>query len=94
LYLLISASNNIAFASVAMDSSSSWRRMIAVIGSFLLLAAPFVLGAQFIKEPLAPNLDGNLTRIGIYATLAGVALRFTALVGSRRSHRPVDEGAT
>ena len=86
IYLLFASLLNLAVAPGARWPARRWAATLTLIGSVLLLSGPFVLGAAFIREPLVPDLDRPLTRLGVIASAAGIALLTLGRLGGDREH--------
>jgi hypothetical protein len=82
IYLLMAGLLNLA--AVHAPSVTRWRARAQGIGSALLLLAPVVLVAAFIREPGTPEPGRPLTHAGIIALAAGTVLR----AGLRRPRTP------
>jgi len=85
IYLLFASLLNVAVAPRVAPAARRWAAGAAAVGSLLLLAGPPLLAAAFWREPLEPGLDRNLTRLGVMASAAGLALLTAAQLGRRRS---------
>ena len=94
IYLLFASLLNLAFARYADRSMRRWIRAVSLLASVFVAAAPALLGAAFVREPLVPDLDRNLTRLGVYAAVAGVALRSFVQIADGRPSRTGNGGAT
>ena len=74
IYLLFASLLNLGVSLGARAHEAPWQRRVAVVGSALVLAAPFLLGVAFVTEPLADGAHRTVTSFGVYAAAGGTAL--------------------
>jgi hypothetical protein len=92
IYLLLVSIINAALGLYYQQSAIGWRRILATLGSILLLAAPVLLLVGFCIEPWLTELARPYSRPGLYITLAGIMFHLVAAVGRGRSTDFVSEG--
>ena len=85
VYLLLSGLLNLALGTYYRASGRPWRRRLQSIGSCLILAAPPLLLAAFVREPHGSDLSLPFTRPAIIGMLAGTLLH--AFAGAGPGHR-------
>lgn len=74
IYLLLTSLLNLALGLYAVDAPAGWRRRLRCAGSLLVLAAPPLLVAGFLREPWLSGLDRPFSRPALYGSLAGMLL--------------------
>jgi hypothetical protein len=80
IYLLMSGLVNLVMG--VYSGPFDWRRWVRSAASVLVLAAPFVFGVAFAREPASGSFDRPLTRVGVVILAVGVVTH--AICGSRR----------
>ncbi len=83
IYILLAGLLNLGLGSYFIYREQSWRRILQVIGSVLIIAAPFVLLVAFFHEPKLAGLPASLTLTAVIALLTGTI--FHSLSGMRQS---------
>ncbi len=83
IYILLAGLLNLGLGTYFTCRKQSWRRVVQVIGSCLIIAAPFVLLGAFFYEPKLAGLQASLTLSAIIALLAGTVCHL--LSGVRQS---------
>lgn len=88
IYLLFSGLLNVALGLDMTGESgrgreragggTTWRDMLRVAGSVLILIGPLLFLAAFLREPFLGALARPFSRPAIYAALAGMALHWLA----------------
>jgi hypothetical protein len=81
IYLLLASLLNLALGLYLTPTSAGWRRGLQMLGSGLVLAAPFLALAGFCTEPWLSDLERPYSRPAAYACLAGVLLHLLARQG-------------
>jgi len=90
IYLLFGGLLNLV-AGLRGPSQPSGR--LAGAGSLLLLSAPLLLGYGFCTESTDTALDRPVTKLGVFAAVAGVlVLLLAAALAGRRSRSTPDRG--
>lgn len=74
IYILFSALIHISLGAYFRFASSTWRKAVQIAGSAVLLASSALLFRAFVVETYTLQNYSDLSRFGIYASLAGVAL--------------------
>jgi hypothetical protein len=82
IYLLLAGLVNIAIGAYFSYRPQRWRKALQLVGSFLVLIAPFLLMAAFFSEPQMPNLPRQFTLPAIVALLAGTLLHLLSGIRS------------
>jgi hypothetical protein len=82
VYLLLAGLLNLALGTYCRASERTWRRRLQSIGSCLILAAPPLLLAAFVRGPHGPDPAQPFTSPAIIGLLAGTLLH---AVGGGRS---------
>ena len=72
VYLLLGSLINLAVGIHRLGSRPGWRGIVALVGSVLMLAAPFVVLAAFFFEAPRGTPERALTLLGVLLLLAGV----------------------
>lgn len=83
IYILLAGLLNLSIGSYFIYREQSWRKILQIIGSGLIIVAPFVLLAAFFREPKLTGLQSFLTLAAVIALLAGTI--FHSLSGMRQS---------
>ena len=76
VYLLLGSLINLAVGIYRPGSRPGWRGIVALAGSALMLAAPFVLLAAFFFEAPRGTPERAMTLIGVFLLLVGVLLQW------------------
>lgn len=82
IYLLMAGLLNLT---LGLYVSPAARPRVQAIGSALLLAAPAVLGAAFLREPSTGSLSRPLTRAGVVMVAVGIVLHAVSRAKRRRA---------
>jgi hypothetical protein len=85
IYLLLSSLLNLALGTYYQASGRTWRRLFQSLGSCLILAAPPLLLAAFVREPHGSDLNPTFTSPTIIGVLVGMLLH--AVGGAGPGHR-------
>lgn len=85
IYLLFSGLLNCAVGLIALPPAEIWRRVLAVIGSLLLLTTPPLFLLAFFKEPWLEQLARPYARPAIFGATAGVLLHVLARLSPERT---------
>ncbi len=83
IYILLAGLVNICIGTYFNYRKERWRRTLQLLGSLMLLVAPFLLLAAFFYEPPLPHLQRTFTLPAIKSLLAGTLLHL--LSGARQS---------
>ena len=86
IYLLFTGLLNLALGLYLSPARGSWARRLQLLGSVLILAAPVLELAAFLREPFLGGLQRPFTTSAVYAALAGMILHLGA-TGSAESGR-------
>jgi hypothetical protein len=86
IYLLLSSLLNLALGIYYRASGRTWRRLLQSLGSCLIVAAPPLLLAAFVREPHGSDLSQPLTFTppAIVGVLAGTLLHAVGGAGPGR----------
>ena len=84
IYILFSALIHIALGVYFVPRAVVWRRSVQYAGSALLLVSSILLVSAFIHETYTLAAFSDLSRFGIYTSLAGVGLHLISAVGHPR----------
>lgn len=87
IYILLAGLLNLGVGSYFIYRKQAWRKIIQVIGSGLIIFAPFVLLVAFFREPKLAGLESSLTLAAVIALLTGTI--FHSLSGMRQSKKPL-----
>jgi hypothetical protein len=87
IYILLAGLLNLGLGSYLVYREQSWRRILQIIGSGLIIVAPFVLLGAFFHEPKLAGLPSSLTLAAVVALLTGTI--FHSLSGTRQSRSPL-----
>lgn len=82
IYILLGGLLNLAVGTYFVYRQQGWRRVLQIVGSCLIVGAPFVSVGAFFHEPQLTGLSGSLTLPAIIAFFAGTLLHL--LSGSRQ----------
>jgi hypothetical protein len=83
IYLLFCSLVNLALG-LYFRPGIGWRHWIRLLGSLLVLAAPFLEAVGFFSEPWLSGLDRPYSRPAIYGCFAGMLLHLIALSPEER----------
>jgi predicted membrane protein len=83
IYILFSACIHILLGVYFKTQTQNWRKYLQTLASFLLIAASFVLVYGFIYETYQTQHFSDVSRNGIYLTLAGTILHVIANIASQ-----------
>jgi hypothetical protein len=87
IYILFSAFVHIALGVYLQLRSARWQRVIQYAGSSVLFVSSVLLIWAFIAETYSYGKFSEISRFGIYTSLAGVALHFIGGI-SRQKYEP------
>jgi hypothetical protein len=82
IYILFSACIHILLGVYFQRQTQNWRKYLQTFASFLLIASSFVLVYGFIYETYQTQHFSDVSRNGIYLTLAGTILHVIANIAS------------
>jgi hypothetical protein len=85
IYILYSAFVHIALGVYLQLRQPRWQRVVQYAGSGVLFVSSFLLIWAFVTETYTYGKFSEISRYGIYTSLAGVALH---LIGGLRSEAP------
>ena len=85
IYILFSALIHIGLGLYFMARGATWRRALQYTGSALMLLSSILLVSAFVHETYTLAAFSDLSRFGIYTSLAGVGLHLIAAVGDSRT---------
>lgn len=83
IYLLLSALANALMGLYLTAAPARWRRILQLVGSAALLAAPTLFLAAFTTEPWLEGLARPWTRSAVYLAFAGTLAHLLAGIGLR-----------
>ena len=86
IYILFNALIHLALGVYLTMWPQSWRRTLQYLGSFILTISAVLLLWAFIVETYQLQHFSDLSRFGIYPSLAGVGLH---LIGGRSADTPI-----
>ena len=78
IYLFFTGLLNLALGLYFSPARDPWARRLQLLGSVLILAAPLLELAAFLREPLLGGLQRPFTKPAVYAALAGMLLHLAA----------------
>ena len=78
IYILFSAFIHIGLGLYFIPRAEKWRKTLQYGGSIVLMASSILLVVAFIQETYAFRAFSELSRFGIYTSLAGVGLHLLA----------------
>ena len=90
IYILFSAFMHIGLGLYFAPSANVWRRTLQYTGSAILLTSSILLTIAFVYESYSLSALSDVSRFGIYTSLAGVGLHLIAALGDGKfidSHR-------
>jgi hypothetical protein len=85
IYILFSALIHIVLGLYFLPRTHTWRRAVQDAGSALLIVSSILLVTAFVRETYSLAAFSDLSRFGIYTSLAGVGLHLVAALADRRS---------
>lgn len=85
IYILFSALIHLALGIYLQISQTAWRKVLQMFGSILLISASGLLIWGFISETYHTKTFSDISRFGIYLSLAGVAFH---LIGGFLMQKP------
>lgn len=74
IYILMSGLVNLAWSRDG-TAAAGWRGRVRMVGSVLVLGAPLVLFAAFLREPGNADPERTLTKVGVIALAIGTLAR-------------------
>jgi hypothetical protein len=74
IYILFSALIHIVLGIYMSRGAEKWRAVVQLIGSTMLILSSVILVAAFVNETYYLRAFSDLSRYGIYGSLAGVVL--------------------
>jgi len=83
IYILFSALIHIALGVYFAPTAVAWQRFVQYAGSVFLFASSVLLVSAFVRETYALAGFSDLSRFGIYTSLAGVGLHLISTLGER-----------
>lgn len=83
IYILFSALIHLSLSAYFRSNAELWRRVFQYAGSGLLFISSFLLIYAFVVETYQLAHFSNLSRYGIYSSLAGVGLHSIAGISSK-----------
>ncbi|HYP53873.1 MAG TPA: hypothetical protein VEQ42_10060 [Pyrinomonadaceae bacterium] len=83
IYILLAALLNLGLGAYLTPRRPAWRGALQHTGSALIFAASVLLVAAFFYEPRWPALYTPLSRLGLYAILAGTLFHVFGGAGRR-----------
>lgn len=90
IYILFSALIHIVLGVYFVPCAAAWRRFVQYAGSVFLLLSSVLLVSAFVRETYALAGFSDLSRFGIYTSLAGIGLHLISILGQQRC-RAVDK---
>ena len=84
IYILFSALIHVGLGLYFAARSEAWRKSAQYAGSLVLIASSVLLVTAFIQETYFFAAFSELSRYGIYSSLAGIALHVVASIPDRR----------
>ena len=83
IYILFSALIHIGLGAYFIPRMATWRRSLQYAGSALLLLSSGLLVSAFVHETYTLVAFSDLSRFGIYTSLAGIAFHLISALGER-----------
>ena len=80
IFILLAGLINLGIGAYFTYRSETWRRVLQLIGSLLIVAASFLYLLAFFYEPNLTDLHTPLSHWGTYAIAAGVLLHVISSV--------------
>lgn len=87
IYILLAGLLNLGIGAYLIPRRESWRRVMQVAGSVLIVAATFLMVVAFFYEPTLRDLHTPVSRWGVDALVAGT---FAHLLSGARRRDPDD----
>ncbi len=81
IYILLAGLVNLGIGTYFTYRSPGWRRVLQIIGSVLVIAAPFGMIGAFFREPMVEGLQRFLTLPSIIGITVGALLGWIGGVG-------------
>ena len=78
IYLFFAGLLNLALGLYLTPARDPWAKRLQLLGSVLILAAPLLELAAFLREPFLGGLQRPFTAPAVYAVLAGMSLHLAA----------------
>jgi hypothetical protein len=85
IYLFFTGLLNLALGLYFSPARDPWARRLQLLGSILILAAPVLELAAFMREPFLGGLQRPFTAPAVYAALAGMLLHLASQTQSTNS---------
>jgi len=86
IYILFSALIHISLGVYLRMRAEMWRRMVQIVGSAILAASSCILLWGFIVETYYTGQFSDISRWGIYLSLAGIGLHLIGGFSRNREH--------
>ena len=86
IFILLAGLLNLGIGAYFSSRSETWRRVLQLIGSLLIIAASVLFLIAFFYEPKLTDLDTPLSHWGTYIIAAGVLLHVISSVRQRDSY--------
>lgn len=80
IYILFSSFIHIGLGLYLTTRTTAWRKMLQYSGSVMLTVSSVLLVTAFVQETYAYSAFSELSRYGIYTSLAGVGLHLVAAI--------------
>jgi hypothetical protein len=87
IYLLLGSLVNLALGLYSRPGAG-WRHWMRLVGSLLVVTAPFVQAIAFFTEPWLSGLQRPYTGPAIYACYGGMLLHLVAMSRETRARSP------
>ena len=87
IYILFSALIHVGLGLYLTSHLETWRKALQYAGSGILIASSILLVIAFVRETYTLAAFSDLSRFGIYTSLAGVGLHLISAVGHPRISR-------
>lgn len=85
IYILFSALVHIALGLYLMPRGHRWQKTMQIAGSAILLISSLLLIVAFIGETYFFGRFTDLSRYGIYTSLAGVGMHLLSALGQKKN---------
>lgn len=86
IYILLAGLVNLGIGIYFIYRETLWRRVLQLIGSLLIIVAPFLLLAAFFYEPTLAGLQRTLTLPAIISLFVGAVLHLLSGLGQSVKH--------
>lgn len=86
IYILFSALIHVGLGLYFVARGETWRRAVQYAGSLVLIASSILLVSAFIRETYTLAAFSDISRFGIYTSLAGIGFHLIATLGDS-SHK-------